>query len=52
MRFPKVIMLILVFTGLVGCNTKKKQIYDSSEILIKERVEVMEEIIEPLAKFP
>ena len=52
MRFPKAIMLILVFTGLVGCNTKKKKIYDSSEILIKERVEVMEKIIEPLAKLP
>ena len=52
MRFPKAIMLILVFTGLVGCNTKKKIFYDSSEILIKERVEVMEKIIEPLAKLP
>ena len=49
-------MLILVFTGLVGCDTKsppiKKPILDSSEILIKERIEVMEKIIEPLAKLP
>ena len=56
MRFSKAIMLILVFTGLVGCDTKsppiKKPILDSSEILIKERIEVMEKIIEPLAKLP
>ena len=49
-------MLILMFIGLFGCNTKsppiKKPILDSSEILIEERVKVMKKIIEPIAKLP
>lgn len=52
MSVTKTVMIIIMSIDLVGCNTKKKPILDSSKMLIEERVEVMKKIIEPLAKIP
>ena len=52
MSVTKTVMIIIMSIDLVGCNTKKKPILDSSKMLIEERVEVMKKIIDPLAKIP
>ena len=52
MSVTKTVVIIIMSIDLVGCNTKKKPILDSSKMLIEERVEVMKKIIEPLAKIP